>query len=108
MRGKAVLILDDVPGVGITPAHAGKRDGRPFPLRIYEDHPRTCGEKSSVALSMGRGLGSPPHMRGKDAGFQGLYGHPGITPAHAGKRADGAAGGQGLGDHPRTCGEKLI
>ena len=31
MRGKAVLILDDVPGVGITPAYAGKS---PYNFRI--------------------------------------------------------------------------
>ena len=45
VRGKAVLILDDVPGVGITPACAGKRCADMSKFGTNGDHPRVCGEK---------------------------------------------------------------
>ena len=51
------------------------------------DHPRTCGEKAAGGGSHNAGVGSPPHMRGKDCAFFILSPLYRITPAHAGKRA---------------------
>ena len=86
MRGKGNLKIALVLGVGITPAHAGKRDS-PRP-----DRPSAGG--------------SPPHMRGKDSVMYGLQRVHGITPAHAGKRPVWPGSSAAHRDHPRTCGEK--
>ena len=106
MRGKGNLKIALVLGVGITPAHAGKRRCPRFRPGKIRDHPRTCGEKVVWSAPLYEQMGSPPHMRGKGAAPALALCHVGITPAHAGKR-------QHLGlfplkdrDHPRTCGEK--
>ena len=85
MRGKAVLILDDVPGVGITPAYAGKSCVCGHFACICGDHPRVCGEKQPFRPSTPQVLGSPPRMRGKDCNFALPSIGIGITPAYAGK-----------------------
>ena len=86
MRGKAWRVTFLLQILGITPAHAGKRQQSDDRRAQQRDHPRTCGEKPSVFISTRTRQGSPPHMRGK-AGHPRVTGHPrGITPAHAGKR----------------------
>ncbi len=85
MRGKAQLIQLARMTVRITPAHAGKSatflDGN----LVYQDHPRTCGEKSTIKSISLTISGSPPHMRGKvHAGLDRCQ-LDRITPAHAGK-----------------------
>ena len=47
-------------------------------------------------------------MRGKVTGSVSWNGNLGITPAHAGKSAIIRLFDTRTGDHPRTCGEKLI
>ena len=92
---------------GITPACAGKSFFRLVVQSVVEDHPRMCGEKKKGGSPEKSGLGSPPHVRGKDH-MRGMAADiRGITPACAGKserafvdRCDGQ-------DHPRMCGEKL-
>ena len=89
MRGKGNLKIALVLGVGITPAHAGKRDS-PRP-----DRPSAGG--------------SPPHMRGKGVGaaFRAILG--GGSPPHMrGKVKSCAAAKTSAWDHPRTCGEKIV
>ena len=106
MRGKDWAACCAAGISGITPAHAGKRprNRRSRPRR--RDHPRTCGEKIYKDCKHTLEEGSPPHMRGKE-GEPGNDGKsPGITPAHAGKRAGSSGDGSTAGDHPRTCGEK--
>ena len=49
VRGKAEKNGDSRPGVGITPAHAGKRKSCAAQKTSAWDHPRTCGEKSTLA-----------------------------------------------------------
>ena len=66
MRGKDAVKRHSARGLGITPAHAGKR-----PL---------------LTLSMALFTGSPPHMRGKVGHCLASSSILGITPAHAGKR----------------------
>ena len=87
-RGK---VLDGHQGslcLGITPAHAGKRNYAKGCILDAKDHPRTRGEKFKSEFADYMDKGSPPHTRGK--GIQQLAGvyQRGITPAHAGKRGD--------------------
>ena len=86
MRGKACVVL--------------VRNG------FHWDHPRTCGEKASDAVSIRIFVGSPPHMRGKEMKMIWFMNVKRITPAHAGKSAFGLLSSAESGDHPRTCGEK--
>ena len=87
MRGKAFLTECRSAGVGITPAHAGKRKRNKWHTCNRWDHPRTCGEKMDGVKKGNLALGSPPHMRGKV--MNGIHDKsvPRITPAHAGKRS---------------------
>ena len=85
-RGKAVLILDDVPGVGITPAWAGKSLCRTLHTPHSRDHPRVGGEKHNAVAELCALSGSPPRGRGKDHTGSTFCERPRITPAWAGKR----------------------
>ena len=106
MRGKAVLILDDVPGVGITPACAGKRN-IPVLVNYHSgDHPRVCGEKPVAIHTRITSAGSPPRMRGKALRVRVAASRARITPAYAGKRPRPAHAAACHQDHPRVCGEK--
>ena len=65
MRGKGHDIPPFYSPLGITPAYAGKRSSvasLTFPPR---DHPRLCGEKKLIGISIQLHIGSPPPMRGK-------------------------------------------
>ena len=66
-----------------------------------------CGEKFNLKEMSKTLLGSPPRMRGKDAGkaFNGRA--IGITPAYAGKSIRPSSMASVPWDHPRVCGEKL-
>ena len=108
MRGKVVRWLNEVKGVRITPAHAGKS------CHVYRcsascwDHPRACGEKDERQPESKGGVGSPPRMRGKGTSrFRGRCPSR-ITPAHAGKSVIVPEGMEKAGDHPRACGEKWL
>ena len=106
MRGKVSTFSPSVQVAGITPAHAGKSLPPAQSRAALRDHPRTCGEKIRPC-SRGRFvLGSPPHMRGKEAGRAAPEAAGGITPAHAGKRRRHFPADDDGRDHPRTCGEK--
>ena len=65
MRGKDFFhpVIGDI--AGITPAYAGKRGKVAARGNLDGDHPRICGEKVQLQALKHRGLGSPPHMRGK-------------------------------------------
>ena len=86
MRGKVVSACGVGKGLGITPAHAGKRQSPWFYMFLLEDHPRTCGEKYGFSRKFRCWEGSPPHMRGKENQKQHRTEYNRITPAHAGKR----------------------
>ena len=86
MRGKVVVSCPALWLFGITPAHAGKSTLKRAIAHNEWDHPRTCGEKTSVARNQPLMLGSPPHMRGKATSAAIIRALYGITPAHAGKR----------------------
>ena len=106
MRGKECGENAGKHGNGITPAHAGKRLQSCAIMWWARDHPRTCGEKTISPVSNTTGMGSPPHMRGKDGCHQQRGFQVGITPAHAGKSKCAGPPVPFCRDHPRTCGEK--
>ena len=93
--------------MGITPAYAGKSAASGSPRPAAWDHPRIRGEKSSFTTMMTRGLGSPPHTRGKAVYVHICRINLGITPAYAGKRAVQRPVHIPSEDHPRIRGEKL-
>ena len=87
MRGKVSVKLDALATAGITPAYAGKRYCLKDRLTRSEDHPRLCGEKSSMDAPHAVLSGSPPPMRGKDCRSADNVQRIRITPAYAGKRS---------------------
>ena len=66
MRGKVIHALCYCAQCGITPAYAGKRQTMAWRCQGLVDHPRVCGEKISIEISVPYISGSPPRMRGKD------------------------------------------
>ena len=107
MRGKGIQRCGHANQCGITPAHAGKSAMSVTPISESSDHPRTCGEKMCSAMEKDKATGSPPHMRGKEFFYPFTCIVSGITPAHAGKSGTVGTVGNAIGDHPRTCGEKI-
>ena len=86
MRGKEQGAGGRMAAHGITPAYAGKREGKSSTDHTHEDHPRICGEKNRRKLLK-------------------AYCDR-ITPAYAGKSTPKAGNPCIFRDHPRICGEK--
>ena len=86
MRGKALQIYHTVYGIGITPACAGKSIINNIIAEGDRDHPRVCGEKTTVLPSGKLLIGSPPRVRGKVRVACSNLTARRITPACAGKR----------------------
>ena len=107
-RGKVDVLFWGLVDGRITPAQAGKRGSGLLFHRVWWDHPRVGGEKSSQKGCGSCPAGSPPHGRGK-ASFSGIS-RPGvgITPAWAGKSLFCFAAAVPIQDHPRVGGEKLM
>ena len=80
-RGKSSDLVGVVPGGRITPAWAGKNWPTASTTSTGWDHPRMGGEKAFAASSLRRGLGSPPHGRGKAESCVCQCDNVGITPA---------------------------
>ena len=94
---------------GITPARAGKT--RPhLPGRDHEeDHPRSRGKDICMMVDVMGIRGSPPLARERPDADCIMRGHPGITPARAGKTERPLFGHRPDGDHPRSRGkDKLL
>ena len=106
MRGKVKDKAGHKPGVGITPAYAGKSTHQPPSGRGTRGHPRVCGEKCGYRLPFRSIVGSPPRMRGKALGDGSFLADKGITPACAGKSARRGIPFPASTNHPRVCGEK--
>ena len=85
MRGKHCGANQSQAAQGITPAHAGKTQGRERRPEKVGDHPRACGENLDHDHCRLFTKGSPPRMRGKPPLFCYTTRAEGITPAHAGK-----------------------
>ena len=93
---------------GITPAYAGKRDSSSRSTSTRWDHPRMCGEKCLLMPLPLKGLGSPPHVRGKALFHVFCHQMLRITPACAGKSLCILHSLSRHKDHPRMCGEKRL
>ena len=106
VRGTAPMMSKPDYRLRITPACAGKRRSAAANRAGWADHPRVCGEKTSVPPPVSVGSGSPPRVRGKVVRRINRGDHIGITPACAGKSAAHTAIFYSLEDHPRVCGEK--
>ena len=106
MRGKVANVTGLAAPTRITPACAGKSQYFRNAAVPVEDHPRVCGEKSTVAAFLLFRLGSPPRVRGKVMPVPPLQARAGITPACAGKSPFGNHYEYSPRDHPRVCGEK--
>ena len=101
MRGKGQSGGRGLPGVGITPACAGKSTHQPPSGRGTRGHPRVCGEKCGYRLPFSEHRGITPDCPpGKVAGNLEQGRVVGITPACAGKRIK-------LRKRYSICGEKL-
>ena len=85
MRGKEDLCAKKLIELRITPAYAGKSSNGLGKNCAEWDHPRLCGEKTDLIISMLNKLGSPPPMRGKGVGRVRAGRRLRITPAYAGK-----------------------
>ena len=85
MRGKGFSVKICLFGNRITPAYAGKSDSDKKMNKLYQDHPRLCGEKNMVQYLIISDTGSPPPMRGKVLSHLPSIVNKGITPAYAGK-----------------------
>ena len=85
VRGKGNSNTGSAFSVGITPACAGKRQGREQAEGYRRDHPRVCGEKAKVIAVVTLVLGSPPRVRGKVTTGYRSQSSGRITPACAGK-----------------------
>ena len=106
VRGKVSFFMRLLTFTRITPACAGKSFGIDNWRLKMRDHPRVCGEKRHMSLSLCACQGSPPRVRGKveNLGFKAKY--SGITPACAGKSGRKCRTEKNIQDHPRVCGEK--
>ena len=71
----------------ITPAGAGKTQGRNVITSINRDHPRRCGENLLIQSATAQLIGSPPQVRGKPSAKAPEEETDRITPAGAGKTA---------------------
>ena len=106
VRGKATCRMRWCKISRITPACAGKRVLSKRLSRVYQDHPRVCGEKLAAFCWSFSTTGSPPRVRGK-ALMLTVSGLPDrITPACAGKSQYALLPQNFNRDHPRVCGEK--
>ena len=105
-RGKARQLFLLLFHFGITPACAGKREQAGNHENGREDHPRLRGEKQIAKAYERAKAGSPPLARGKVVEFFAELFALGITPACAGKSAQGDSDDAGRWDHPRLRGEK--
>ena len=105
-RGKVLLRILRVSGVGITPAWAGKRGFCNYDYYYFRDHPRVGGEKIVSVYYHTRAWGSPPRGRGKAGQLPAGAARQGITPAWAGKSAFLFRRSPLRWDHPRVGGEK--
>ena len=91
--------------LGIIPTCTGNTQSGRLTSKFKWDHPRTCGEHSTVTISPLLSAGSSPHVRG--AQFRGEFVDHlvGIIPACAGSTKCQCGRISFIGDHPRMCGE---
>ena len=92
----------------ITPAPAGSTFFLFLMLPPSQDHPRTCGEHTTLQDADVQLEGSPPHLRGAPSGTHSPKRSARITPAPAGSTNTNRSPITPALDHPRTCGEHIV
>ena len=90
---------------GIIPACAGSTTFDSALSSVIEDHPRMCGEHTLTQQGIDVDTGSSPHVRGALATWNVTIRYSGIIPACAGSTKGRSESTDGIGDHPRMCGE---
>ena len=91
--------------LGIIPTCTGNTQSGRLTSKFKWDHPRTCGEHSTVTISPLLSVGSSPHVRGAQRHHRSRSRHPGIIPACAGSTLDKQNVPSEGRDHPRMCRE---
>ena len=89
----------------IIPTCTGNTQSGRLTSKFKWDHPRTCGEHSTVTISPLLSVGSSPHVRGAHGAESAQSAGHGIIPACAGSTHDYRQGSWNARDHPRMCGE---
>ena len=107
MRGTAFFSASSTAVFRITPACAGNSNASTTMGTYTQDHPRVCGEQSSIFNVPKSQIGSPPRVRGTVPHPPGYMYRLRITPACAGNRNWDSDLYGGAGDHPRVCGEQI-
>ena len=106
MRGAGSIAFSVLWLFGIIPACAGSSCSTYESANKMWDHPRVCGEQSSVTFDAYHAPGSSPRVRGAVTYSVELEVRNGIIPACAGSRCTFASWSRRCGDHPRVCGEQ--
>ncbi|SCQ64133.1 Hypothetical protein PFR_JS9-2_2041 [Propionibacterium freudenreichii] len=105
MRGALINVAVAESPLGLTPAYAGSTVRPPQMPVSGRAHPRICGEHGLGEQLRPVLVGSPPHMRGAQAG-RGCQSVPlGLTPAYAGSTPSAPTHASWNWAHPRICGE---
>ena len=92
----------------IIPTCTGNTQSGRLTSKFKWDHPRTCGEHSTVTISPLLSVGSSPHVRGALSQLQCPCRWLGIIPACAGSTRTLRGFRTGRWDHPRMCGEHVV
>ena len=108
MRGTAASHAELFGVTGITPACAGNSYLLDLLFQVLGDHPRVCGEQKDAHSTASFIAGSPPRVRGTDAGAACCRGAARITPACAGNSYFFPTYESIFKDHPRVCGEQSL
>ena len=89
----------------IIPTCTGNTQSGRLTSKFKWDHPRTCGEHSTVTISPLLSVGSSPHVRGARSRRGRRPDRRGIIPACAGSTRWSFQYSLFSRDHPRMCGE---
>ena len=108
MRGTRGKPFERASVRGIIPAYAGNTVAEITGTTGEGDHPRVCGEHSTVRIPRGFLIGSSPRMRGTHIDPRQRYFTTGIIPAYAGNTHVGHCRTIHFRDHPRVCGEHVL
>ena len=103
-RGLLEVLAAGGPGTGIIPARAGFTSGRPKPLPVRSDHPRSRGVYKAAREELETLAGSSPLARGLRIAMETAGVKWRIIPARAGFTRGDLVGRGPPPDHPRSRG----
>ena len=92
---------------GITPACAGTTTALGRNDQGHVDHPRVCGNHSTLTIALSLAVGSPPRVREPLISAIDADEAVRITPACAGTTSRSKSKIFASGDHPRVCGNHV-